>query len=224
MAIFNTVYGGEWSWKPWANTVAYYPLTSTSTVNDMSWNWLTLTNNWNVLFWTYHWVDCANYSGNWSLRNSVLTTWYIWQTFTISEWVLRHWNEILIWTFNNVGTKRAIWINVASTFINFTFGTWSAFQDNKYSINTVTDQWYHIALTHNSTGNLIWYVNWQQVITWNVTIWEWASNFWIWAAVFSDNEIYYSNWNISNVIIEDIPRTAQEISKYYNQTKSLYWL
>jgi hypothetical protein len=215
-----------WSneWLPWKNTVAYYPLTSTSTVNDMSWNGLNLTNNGNVSFGTNYGVNCANFPWNWVLRNSTLTTQYFGQTFTISEWVLRHGNEFVIWTCNNSWTKRAILTNLSTTFVNYSIWTWSSFSDYQYPINSVTDQWYHIVMTHDNTGALVWYLNWQQIITWNITVGEWASNFWIWASVFKDSEIYYSNWAASEIIIENRAWTSDQIAWYYNQTKSLYWL
>ena len=57
------------TWLPNKDTIAYYPLNATTTVNDMSGNSKTLTNN-NVTFWTYNWVDCANFSGSQSLYRS----------------------------------------------------------------------------------------------------------------------------------------------------------
>jgi len=37
MPIINMVYKKKKGWKPWANTIAYYPLKENS--NDLSWNW-----------------------------------------------------------------------------------------------------------------------------------------------------------------------------------------
>lgn len=59
---------GWWGWwTPWANTVAYYPLNSTSQWNDMkgmgtAYN--LATSHTAPTYWTYQWVDCAYF--NWS--------------------------------------------------------------------------------------------------------------------------------------------------------------
>ena len=54
----KNAYIGEAPRSPWSSTIAYYPLNSSTTVNDMSGNGYTLTNDW-ASFWTYGWVDCA---------------------------------------------------------------------------------------------------------------------------------------------------------------------
>lgn len=215
----------EPAWQPWVNTVAYYPLNSTTTVNDMSGNGLNLTNT-NATFGTYNGVSCVKFSWNWVLRQSTLTTQYIWQTFTWNVWVTRgDWSaEMVIGTYNNSGTKRAIGLVLTSTYIDYAIGTGGAWVDALYYTNTTSNQWYNIVITHDSSWNIKGYLNWQQVATWTATVWEWASNFGIWASVFKENEIYYSTWTASEVIIENKTWTADEISSYYNDTKANYWI
>ena len=53
---------------PWANTVAYYPLTSSTTVNNQVSGGTNLTNS-NVVFWVANGVDCATISGNSTTSN-----------------------------------------------------------------------------------------------------------------------------------------------------------
>lgn len=211
-------------WRPWANTVAYYPLTSTSTVNDMSGNELTLTNNWNAVFWTYDWVDCAYFNWNASLRQSSLTTQYIWQTFTFMAW-MKVVTECNVWTYNNQWTNRGIWLVIQNNNDKIwgSIWQWGSFLDVVYN-TTINNTWYLIWLTHNSNWDLKLYFNGVQVQTGSWAVNEWASNFAIWAAVFKESEIYYSNGYVSNVIIEDKERTDQEVSEYYNLTKWNYWL
>ena len=79
-------------WTPWANTLAYRPLTSTSTTNDLSWNNNNLSSIWTVDFWTHYWVDCAYFDdNNWNLQISSLydindLTW-----ITICSWFYTDW-------------------------------------------------------------------------------------------------------------------------------------
>ena len=77
----KNAYIGEYPerWQPWANTVAYYPLTSTTTVNDLSGNGYTLsTHDTLPTFWIYQWVDCASFNSN-SLKTSSVNPWAYWK-------------------------------------------------------------------------------------------------------------------------------------------------
>ena len=98
----------DYDWTPWENTIAYYPLTSTDTVNDRSWNWLNGTQNWTITFgsWLW-WVDCALFSWNtWSYiqvaHNAKMAT----NTITYSMWLASKnydWNRWIVykWAFSN---------------------------------------------------------------------------------------------------------------------------
>ena len=202
-------------WKPWANTLAYYPLNSTTTVNDTSWNNKTMTNS-SVSFWTYQWIDCAYGSSRKYLSTPTLS----WAK-TISLWA--YW----------------AWHTSDSTYSpTFTYGTGSTnnlqslYEDDKYTcwnssgyvvVNSqIKNKWYYYTLALDTTEKRL-YFNWQLVGTANnSSLSDWMFYFFCFINNTSWNNYY--NWWISNVIIENKVWTATEISNYYNQTKSKYWL
>lgn len=216
MPIINLVYEWHYEWKPWANTVAYYPLTSTSTNTDLSWNSKNMTTSW-MTWGNYAWVDCAN-SDNWYIyRNDLIFTWT--GDFTINLYVYRYYdnneyeNILFIWTSGGYNSL-SIWV------YNDTLWTfwWSNDHNSNYGINT--KEWYNLCLTRSwNTWTL--YVNWTAVDTW--TVWfnptSWNSYIGRWFG--SENK---RPWYISKVILENKARTAQEVSDYYNFTKSTYSL
>ena len=78
--LFNSVYGGKWwwGWKPWANTIAYYPLTANA--NDYSGNWYNATNSGVTFSETNWWYFSA-------VKNRIeLPSMTIGNVFTISVW------------------------------------------------------------------------------------------------------------------------------------------
>ena len=68
------------------------------------------------------------------------------------------------------------------------------------------------------------YVNWVDAASWtgNASYNLADTNFWLFSANSWNNDYFYGN--ISNFIIEDKERTAQEVSDYFNQTKWDYWI
>ena len=73
------------SWRsPSANTIAYYPLTSSSQWNDMKWFWTAYNLTWGS-YWTNQWVDCVNYSSSKPTRSTNIL-WAAPSAFTVSCW------------------------------------------------------------------------------------------------------------------------------------------
>lgn len=123
MPIINLVYEAPtwWGWwQPWVNTVAYYPLTSTTTTSDESGNWHTLSNH-SVQFWTYNWVDCANCNIVYSHSNnniSIYVNWVSyyngWVSYNIKTgytaiWCWVNYENPVIWNFSNVIFENIWW-------------------------------------------------------------------------------------------------------------------
>ncbi len=210
-----------WGWRqPWANTLAYRPLTSTSTTNDLSWNNNNLSSIWTVNFWTYYWVDCACFDDNsWRLQSSSLydindLTW-----ITICSWFFTDWapsdTDWKIWTtewHNCFWYANWLWWYYRS---DFAFGTINT------TVNTESE-WLLVALTCdkvNFTITVLWqnlnYTQTEPVQDFSM-IW---TNYTIWDSPGLPRKLI---WYISNFIIENKSWTAQEVSDYYNQTKSLY--
>jgi hypothetical protein len=215
----KNAYIGEYQekWQPWANTIAYYPLNSTTTVNDMSGNNRNLTNNW-VQFWEYDWVDCAYAS--WSSYAYIISNPITWNSsFTASIWCKMSstswWkNSIAFWnSWNNVSFS--IWVNGTSLYT----GWWNNDRNTGYTMSTNTRT--HTVVTHDNWTIKV-YVNGTLQYTGTVSfslsntktvIGAWLASYW-------------DKWEgyLSDAIEETVVWTAQEVSDYYNQTKWNYWL
>ena len=218
-------------WQPWANTVAYRPLTSATTVNDQSWNSNNLTNS-NVVFGTAHWIDCATIS---------------WNSDTIhSASIYLYWNISWLPTWANSRTFSR-WMyqdGAASSHDACYIFQWQASTNNMVLIAQWVDGSWDILISQYWTGavfgsptiwawcnhvvvydwsKFVYYINSVSVGTWTYTINTWSTKFSLWWA--SENPAWNSfNWAFSNVILEDKARTAQEVSDYYNLTKANYGL
>jgi len=213
-------------WKPNANTIAYYPLTSSSTVNDMSGNNKTLTNNGWVTFWNYSWVDCAYL--NWSsyLKNTY-TDFNVTQA-TINIWIkrTRSATEYFAWLRDNSPDTQVSIYGDSSNKI------WIIYYQSSWKYNWyttwITSAWMNLVLTVNWSWNKMYY-NWNLL---TLSYSNWSSSTWLSSCTSNNITIgshqwgnsWKLNWYISNVIIEDKVWTADEVLNYYNQTKSNYWL
>jgi len=222
--LFNSVYGwkGWWGWwKPWANTIAYYPLNSTDTISDKSWNNYNLTNSWWV-FWTYQGVDCWLFSGSnraytsisalptWDADRTLLCWVYITQA-SGAEW------DIIGWGTNSVGQDSSFWYHNV---------WWIWFRRDGNDALDQSAGWYMwnnwMLLTWvKSSAWMYFYVNGVQKgyssytmsTSWTTfSVGQWNIN--------SNNSTLY----ISEAIVENKARTADEVSAYFNQTKSKYWI
>lgn len=213
--------------QPWANTLAYYPLDTINTINDLSWNNHTLSNRWNVTFWIYDWVDCANFAASnpaWLYNSSdnIITdnmqyTYLAWinpdTTNSWSDWprlfCSLSWNTaygwLFIWWMRQHNEAAAPW--------------WVT------DWPSLTSGWQLICIVWDlSDGSYDWYKNGSFVIS--DTWFTWARN-WIliWAhETNTSNVVDRYVWYMSKVIFENRQWTAQEILNYYNNTKWYYWI
>lgn len=209
-------------WLPWENTIAYFPLNSNST--DVVHN-ISLTSNWTTNYTTVGWVKSAEFTkSNWLYNNnfSYVPQWDLDKTLSYrmyikggntrrqgiaqiwwnSNWAV-FWTGCYTWTSNIIMTRY-----------------WSTSSTYTPTLNTRTN----IVVTYsNSTWKM--YVNWVLQVTWSNTT---APTSWYWLYlgqnILSSNtwDLYY--WNLSNVIFEQREWTSDQITWYYNQTKSLYWI
>ena len=232
MTILNMIYWatgwGGWGWQPWVNTVAYYPLDSTNTVNDLSGNNHTLSKNWNADFGSYGWVDCC-YIHSWQLTSSITA-----QTLATHTENIRYYetsaptydNWVIMWFIKDWADNwwycswllRARWYPWGMYWIiaMLNDGAWRS--SPAYS---VTQNTWHNACYVYDNGTVYCYVDWVLIsstsYTWNVSYWK---------VEISRKDDYDRsiNWYVSNAIFEDKARTAQEIQDYFNQTKWDYWI
>jgi hypothetical protein len=216
----QNAYIGEYPerWQPWANTLAYYPLTQDA--NDYSGN----NRNWtasNVNYTALSWVDCAVFNGN----NSKITwNWGLWVSdITISAWVnssswtnllsmaaMCWWSEsVQMWLRNGVTAEGDIWNGNDDT----TVSDWSVRDWNRHNLIATYDRQY-------LTFYVDWILIWQSAETISFSI----NNMWIWWHYANSSGLFSFTWYISNVIYENKIRTSQEVSDYYNQTKWNYWI
>lgn len=217
----QNIYIGEYGWKPWVNTVAYYPLTDN--FNDESWNWYNLTNSWWSIT-TYGWVKCAYYSGSTSVY-SQNTSVPVWATRTINCRCYLPASESVdipvVWT----GSWVSYWYRVLALWY------WSNGVPSLSDYDVLWVSWWGSKIWQ--WVNLVWIINWWDMslyANWvlvasqsrgsaqqNSTVIKIAWRYgWGWSQYFK--------WYVNEVIVESKARTAQEISDYYNQTKSNYWL
>lgn len=227
--IIKKIYlGAKWWWTPWSDTLAYYPLTSTSTTSDMKWSGTAydLSNVWWVTFWTYQGVDCANMTW-WSdyLQNTNVSV-SSWANLTFSLWCYitgsnnynlffglwySRWDLYSWWYHNSLSwywTALCIW---ELQWWAETIATYSSSLINWRHLITCTYWWW--------VGKL--YCDWTYFIQYNTSIWN-VSWLYLWVNPNSTNENYI--WYMSEFILENKVWTADEIAEYYNDTKSLYWI
>ena len=223
MSVLKNIYIGEYGWKPWENTVAYYKFDWN--LNDSTENHLNLTNDGSVSYntspkslnlWTSTWLyntsntDLFNHDWTYNIRVylNALPTPDTWVLFSIGwSWTRK---MICCW----IGTGGAVRLD---------------FWGDDHAGSTILQTWkrYNLCWTYNySSRNYKTYIN--NTIDMNASLWSQYSisateirigKFPAWV---SDN--WRINWKISNAILENIERQAQEISDYYNLTKSNYWL
>lgn len=219
MAIFNTVYGGEWKWKPWANTVAYFPLDSTNTVNDLSWNSYNLTNSW-ATFWTNAWVDCmvcnSSKSVSWSI--ATLPQWATARTFNF--WVYNNtatapwWVEMYFFCGTENTNKMILFANNWDNNWDWITQYWTS---SWMIVSNLRQQRFNACVVYD-WSKFLYYRNWSYVWWWTYTINTSWTSFKIYGRSWWNNgEKFYSNF-----IIENKARTADEVAKYYNSTKANY--
>ena len=211
-------------WKPNANTIAYYPLTAESTVNDKSWNNKTMTNNRSVRFWTYVGVNCWYFSWGsswWYLSRSwSLVTGNNPRTFSIWGYKTSATSsDATFWGMWGTGWKTSF-ITYLENGSQFRVWWW----DNTLTLTTTfpSNKWGLLIVTFNGTTQTA-YLNgisiWSNNVTYNLantitTIWM-STNTW---------STRPRTWYLSECIFENKARTAQEVSEYYNRTKWAYWL
>ena len=208
----------DW-WKPWANTLAWYKLNWNA--NDSSWNGNNGTPT-NISYVTDNWIQVANF-----------TWWYI----TIpSLWVLStsltvnlrmkssqaSWTEyIMVYLAPSWDNKNlAVW--VYNTYAKSYWWNWST--SVELNSSTVVNNW----VWHNIVVSVDW-SNWKIYVDWTLKntiscshpIESWIYS-WFGDNIKNKNRKY--NWYLSEIIIENKVWTADEISAYYNQKKSNYWL
>jgi hypothetical protein len=211
-----------WWWQPWVNTLLYFPLVSDAvdTVNNV-----TLTSYWTTNYTEVWWVTSAEFTKSNYLYNdsvNVIPQWDVAKTFSVWAYIKWHnssWTAMLsVW---GAGAWETFWLwqyeNNNDIVMSRSYST-----SNRYTPTLNT--WINFVMTYD---NSIWtlYVNWQSQVTWNTTAPTSWNSFRISQHIWQTGALIYTfYWNLSNVILEDKERTAQEVSDYYDLTKWNYWI
>lgn len=232
--------------QPWANTLAYYPLTATTTVNDQSWNNYDLTNAGDATFQTVDWVSCLWCDGVEFWNGYVYTQDIPTPTsITINLWAKasNDWaGSYARWLFDTDWDYQPQWNhwirwelyswNGTAYIIVWNGGNWTPWSFNQWNtwVNySVIQSWTLWTITYDGvTNDVKIYVNWTlnsgNIITANIPSGNWLQNFTlgVWWRNASPNR-HFKGY-ISEVILEDQPWSAQEVADYYDATKWNYWI
>lgn len=227
MSDLKNAYIGEYR-VPGENTVAYYPLNSTDTLSDKSWNSYDLTNSWSVAFWIQQWVDCAWFtswgSSSWSrwlyrTSDTIITPQSTDLTFHV--WLYK-WSETMYYNPRIIGRYNSSIFTYASR------SKISTADSTTYGITPVEWAWFLFSCVYKySDKTWDYYLNGAYQNTQTNSTPASYSNAWIVLGTRDGLWTWYWDkwsWWMSNIIIENKVRTAQEISNYYNSTKSNYGL
>ena len=214
---------------PTANTLAYYPLNSSTTVNDKSWNSKNMTLSWTVTFGDYNWIDCAYFNGGYLYINESLVLWNDPRTIscwfnrqnTITEWGAFWW----MWTASSQH-----WI---TSYVNWTwviawkYGYWNREYDWGFNETPIIWDWTLLTVTYDWTN--IWvYLN--GTYLWTPPIWTPSTtaltlNLTSWKTAIAQMPHFAAPaWKgyMSDFIFDWVCWSASEVADYYNNTKSEY--
>jgi len=198
-------------WTPWANTLLYMPMTKD--FKDKTGN-NTITNSWATIT-TVDGIKCWYFNSNrltcsntpLSTTNQTISVWL--KTSSSSGWwiIWSNHSGIYSWDLLIVNTSKIYWVYMDPSWKDIYASSWAT--SNTW-INVIVS-WKKIYLNWiDVTSNT---QTWTSITTWYAyTIWQQNS----WALSYI--------WYMSELILENKARTAQEISDYYNSTKSNYGL
>lgn len=210
----------QW-WQPWANTIAYWKLDWDTT--DELWNYDMVTRIWTMNYWTLSWWQKYGiFNGSTILSVASVPSWTKW---TLSFWINKSWTSEYVSFVQNINTDWSdnyTQIVLKQTEIGFRIPWWS---NNFRNYTQSTWEWHHIVLTQDWTGMCLYIDNVQIWSTRSNNSWfnaKWWNQLCIWWLIRWTQAYSIFNWYLSNMIIESEARTAQEVSDYYNLTKSLY--
>lgn len=209
-------------WKPWANTLAYYPLATDT--NDYSGNNRNWTNS-NVTF--SNWIAYFNGSNAMvtiahDTRNQTKPNMTIQARFKLD-------NDISSSNWYSIVTK---WQNSAANYLSFSylaayspwtfmwgFSTWGNYSNYPWAISQTltTGVWHLFTLTNENWTSQKLYIDKTLIGSSSVTTNSSTVNIplVIWNSYYLTVNTYFK-WNIAKVILEDKTWSLADISDYYD--------
>lgn len=200
----------QWGgWQPWANTLLYVPMK-----DDLTDHWpsqFSLTNNWVSLVSTEADIDVWYFDNSSNIKcSSVIsfTDFHVWFRAKLQQAS----NQIFAW-WNNwnmfLANQSGMWIWIGRNGVAWDSNANYTFNSNNWYYICYDKTWTSFTITINNSVVLSVSNNKSYSLNWFV--------------IWSDNwENIYTYWYLSNLIMESVAWSAQEISDYYDQTKSLY--
>lgn len=205
------------NWAPWPNTKHYFSLVGDDYYagNRVSTHQIILpTGNWTVSLWVKaNRERSGQYTGGRRDYAAMLGK-YGW-------WNSRESFIIGVSCREKAGNKIGFWSRNTA---------WVEADPRSWQIEGIRAEpwvWYHALVSYNDNTKTLLFANNGNVLEtrtvdqWNlwsypITI-GWVNNVW------SNIQNYFEGW-IREVIVEDKPRSSEEISAYYDQTKWQFWL
>ena len=220
-------------WTPWANTIAYYPLTAQDTTSDKSWNGHTLSKygSWTTTFWNYGWVSCL-YIYNDAMFYSTIPNTSASNGITQSIWYYQvnapQYDNWWLQAFNAYSPTNDAARYISSNIMNwlwnkYWFMWWISNGGDTYtSTASVTSGWHNVITTFSWT-TITLYVDWNEIGTASRSL-SYEPQTYISISRRTSGYNRSLRGYVSNAIFENKARTAQEVADYYNLTKWNYWL
>lgn len=212
--------------KPGADTQLYLPLTVADWIADKSWKWRSTSIVWTAWIETFWWIQCLHcnwwrlsigafsYTSNTTIVAWCYTTW-IYQ----SDW------KILAFEWNN--GSNWFWLIYDSAWL------WTWYETLTFSWTTALKTWWNGAKLNQRVCICAMIENWTPKFYMK---WNWVNESNTWTNTASINavqtvDIWWLNriarrryWYISQAIVETKARSYSDFEKYYNKTKSNYWI
>lgn len=204
-------------WVPCENTIAYFPFKEDAldkvgsrslTINDCAVsNWVMNINSQASYMLLSSTIWGSQITGSVWYYYWALSTWWWWNTLFAKNWWTYH--HILMpattnnWTVWNIGFYSSWW----------------------YPSSKVLElwKWYHIVFVKNWTNEKI-YVNAELVLDSNSSFDNNSQPLWIISSYNTSGWNQWAQWKMSELFFEDKLWNINEITDYYNLTKSNYWL
>lgn len=222
-------------WKPWSNTIMYLPLEKdwndySGNNHNLTWSW---TPAYTISWWTKQ-VTSFNGSTLWMINS--LSWSYTNYTFNVRAKPTSYSNAHLLWNANASSWQDNIYLTWCHTSypiwwnhdFGFQYRVWSwSYTVLYWTANRTLNAWYNFCVIGSSSW-VTWYVNGTQIFTTSassaIKLVSWQNDIWWFYRIDQWTKWDYFNWYMSEFIFENKTWTAQEISEYYNDTKSKYWL
>lgn len=202
MPIINLIYNAPRSWKPWANTLAYFPFSENQL--DTLWNY-TAPLTWTKQTLWYRFSTNSDVNIAIDISQRFVSCWVYFNWYNASGAQILSANDG--WPFYNYYNSYAN--------ANKRYQAWGWWWQSLNSDQVNTNQWvrYHFAHWWDGT-KIVCYLNWQKVVEQNAALNTGAS------CKFLTN----IDVTLSNLIYEKVLWTQEEVVQYYNSTKENYWL